>query len=92
MRLPQSCWNLAGRRREGGVGRERATSTLLGLMWRCPEAARNSCLERGREVRAEEVSVGGRQVHTVITLGQGMCQPGRGKRREPTNKLRESRG
>lgn len=70
--------------REGSVRGERAVSTLLGLMWGCPEAQETVAW---REVRAEEVSVGVRHVYIVITLRQGMCHPGRREMREPTNEL-----
>lgn len=75
--------------REGGVRGERAVSTLLVLMWGCPEALETVAW---REVGAEEVSVSVRHVHIVITLWQGMCHPGRREMREPTNELGESRG
>lgn len=45
--------------RECYVSRERLLlPNMFGLLWRCPEASRNTCLERGLEGQAESVSVG----------------------------------
>lgn len=67
-----------------GGWHERGKGHSVGFDVGCPEAQETVAW---REVRAEEVSVGVRHVHIVITRWQGMCHPGRREMREPTNEL-----
>lgn len=73
-------WNMGGGR-ECYMRRERQLVTF-GLLWRCPEAARNTCIERGQEVKAESVSVGAGSNYI-----QQNWAPQEGEMRKPTNKL-----
>lgn len=66
---------------QGVLGEKRkSTCNMFGLLWSCPEAARNTCLQRAG---GQKVSAWGQVV--LLPSREGALQEG--EMREPTNKL-----